>query len=355
MIKNNISKVTIVGAGLIGRILALLWLRSIPNIQLTLIDKAQSLSEHSGCGYASAGMVAPFSEIDLTSPELSLLGQQSLLLWPKILALLPSNTIFQQSGTLIIVHPNDVDNFCRLQKQIEEHFCTEHYSVVTKSNLAILEPELTGEKFYQNIVHLPLEANIHVPNFYQATTHYFEQHENVNYISKNIADIKKEVAIVESDYIFDTRGLGAKSIFHELHGIRGESIVVHAPNVQLRHMLRLIHPRYPIYIVPRGQQHYYIGATVIQGEDNSPISIKSILELTSALYTIHPGFYEARIVKTITQSRPTLFSVLPQVNYKGKFIELNGFYRHGHLLGPTICQQIIEKLSSERNDDRYCA
>ena len=116
-----------------------------------------------------------------------------------------------------------------------------------------------------------------------------------------------------------------------------------------------LHPRHKIYIVPRGAGLYYIGATIIHGEDNSAISVKSMLDLTSALYTVHPGFLEARILKTFAQSRPTLLKATPTTKRENNIIYLNGFHRHGHLLGPTICHKIINNIINKEHHDKNYA
>jgi len=44
-----------------------------------------------------------------------------------------------------------------------------------------------------------------------------------------------------------------------------------------------------------------------ESEDVSDISVRSTLELLSALFTVHPNFGEARVVNTETNCRPQAF------------------------------------------------
>ena len=60
--------------------------------------------------------------------------------------------------------------------------------------------------------------------------------------------------------------------------------------------MRLIHPRWPLYIIPRANNQFMIGATSIESEDDG-VSVRSALELLSAAYAVHPAFGEARIVE----------------------------------------------------------
>ena len=121
--------------------------------------------------------------------------------------------------------------------------------------------------------------------------------------------------------------------------MRGEVIHVHAPDVTIRRMVRLMHPRYRLYLVPRPDNHYLLGATQIEAEDMSAISVRSALELLSALYAIHPAFGEARVVETRTNCRPALLDNQPLVKARDRMLEINGLYRHGYLLAPALAEQ----------------
>jgi len=158
------------------------------------------------------------------------------------------------------------------------------------------------------------------------------------------------------DWVIDCRGLGAKADWPEiqgnsLRGVRGEVIRLYAPEVQLLRPTRLIHPRYPIYIAPKENHIYVVGATEIESDDHSEMSVRSAMELLSAVYTVHSGFAEARILEMATQCRPTLKNNLPEVHIdKGnsltKHMSINGLYRHGFMIAPAILDSVIELLEN---------
>ncbi len=153
------------------------------------------------------------------------------------------------------------------------------------------------------------------------------------------------------DWIIDCRGPGAKDAAKNLRGVRGEVIRLHAPEVKLRRPTRLIHPRYPIYIAPKEDDVYVVGATEIESEDLSPMSVRSAMELLSAVYTVHSGFAEARILEMATQCRPTLKDNLPEISLHHKLDQsnlmmINGLYRHGFMISPAILDCALEVLSS---------
>jgi glycine oxidase len=147
------------------------------------------------------------------------------------------------------------------------------------------------------------------------------------------------------DWAFDTRGLGAKTDVADLRGVRGEVFWLDAPDVKLTRPVRLMHPRYRIYIVPRSSaetpHRYVIGATEIESEDMSPMSVRSSLELLSAAYSLHPGFGEARIVNSLTNCRPALDDNLPSIRHEPRITRINGLYRHGYLLTPAVVEQAL--------------
>jgi glycine oxidase len=136
-----------------------------------------------------------------------------------------------------------------------------------------------------------------------------------------------------------------------LRGIRGEVIRLHAPEVKLRRPTRLIHPRYPIYIAPKEDDVYVVGATEIESEDLSPMSVRSAMELLSATYTVHSGFAEARILEMSTQCRPTLKDNLPEICHDqqsnvASLMKINGLYRLGFMISPAILDCALEILST---------
>ncbi|MBN3729082.1 FAD-dependent oxidoreductase, partial [Burkholderia sp. Ac-20379] len=141
----------------------------------------------------------------------------------------------------------------------------------------------------------------------------------------------------------DCRGLGAKPVLPALRGIRGEVARVHAPGIGLTRPVRLLHPRYPLYIAPKQNDLYVIGATEVEGEDMSPVSVRSALELLSAAFSVHPAFGEARILELGTQCRPTLPDHRPAIVRRGAAtLSVNGLYRHGFMIAPEVAQAAVE-------------
>jgi glycine oxidase len=105
----------------------------------------------------------------------------------------------------------------------------------------------------------------------------------------------------------------------------------------------MLHPRYPIYIAPKERGLFVIGATEIEGEDMSPVTVRSALELLSAAFAVHPAFGEARIVELNAQCRPTLPDHRPAIVWDGAAtIAVNGLYRHGYMIAPEVARTAVE-------------
>src|SRR5882672_55336 len=97
--------VGIVGAGLIGRLLALSLAKK--QCKVSLFDRDTVLGANS-CAYTAAGMLAPYSELEFAEPIIFALGVDSIRFWADILSQLDQRVFFQAAGTIAVAHPSDV-------------------------------------------------------------------------------------------------------------------------------------------------------------------------------------------------------------------------------------------------------
>ena len=109
-----------------------------------------------------------------------------------------------------------------------------------------------------------------------------------------------------ADFVIDCRGLAAKDDLPTLRGVRGERIVIKSREVNLARPIRLLHPRFPLYVVPWGDGVHMIGATVIESEETGAITLRSALDLLSAAYALDPALAEAEIVTPGRRRAPRL-------------------------------------------------
>jgi glycine oxidase len=156
------------------------------------------------------------------------------------------------------------------------------------------------------------------------------------------------VAPDDADVIVDCRGLAARDELADLRGVRGERLIVRSREVALRRPVQLLHPRHPLYVVPWGDGRYMIGATVIETEDDGPVTVRSALELLGAAYALHPAFGEAEILDMGAGVRPAFPDNMPRaiVREGGRRILVNGAYRHGFLLAPVLAETVARYLET---------
>ena len=72
----------------------------------------------------------------------------------------------------------------------------------------------------------------------------------------------------------DCRGLAARDALPSLRGVRGERILIRSRDVHFSRPIRLLHPRHPLYVVPWADGVHMVGATVIESEDPSPMTVQ---------------------------------------------------------------------------------
>lgn len=334
----------IAGAGLLGRLLAYELLQKGHHI--TLFDKDDQRGEQS-CGFVAAGMVAPYSELGKREKLIFTLGMQAFDYWETLAQKLNQPQLFKKLGSVVLAYPQDSAELQRFRDYVLRQLPHETLDFLDRSTLSQLEPEL---QTHLQAFYLPHEANVNTVLLFEALKNYFLDNTVDWHTASEVIHIEPQRIHTHQrqysfDVVFDCRGLGAHSTFPQLRGLRGELLWLHAPDVNITHTLHVMHPRHPIYVVPRAKHHFVVGASEIESSDMSPISVRTTLELLTTLYAIHTGFAEARIIRTLVNCRPALPDNLPKIQSEKGFIAINGLYRHGYLLAPAMIQQAMHALS----------
>ena len=328
----------VIGGGLLGRLLA--WRASLSGLSVTLSDAGSRLGEQSAA-WAAAGMITPEAEVIDADAEIVAMGRRSLVLWPQWLAQLPTPVFYRDTGTLLLWHREDAGEAARFDTMLKARNKSAKLLHLDAAELNELEPAV-GTRFPKAFF-LPGEAQIDNRGLLNALAVALEEAEVRCHWHTRIAD-----AFPAAQVVVDCRGMGSQATWPELRGVRGEIARLHAPEVELHHMLRLLHPRYSVYVAPRADGMLVVGATSIESDDRSPVSVRGALELLSSAYSILPALAEARIVEFATQVRPALPDNRPALRYDARsgVLRVNGLYRHGFLLSPTVVEEILALLSS---------
>jgi glycine oxidase len=260
---------------------------------------------------------------------------------------------------MVLCHPHDQAEWVHFSQRIVNQYpeSSSYFHQLTHATLRQLEPELTK---FETAYYFPDEAHLDCQSLMSAIRQHFDSNKVTYHLNTPILSISPKLITTQTDshhfdMVFDCRGLGAHSTFNNLRALRGELIWLYAPEVQLQRPIRFLHPRYSLYIVPRPGNIYLVGASEIEAEDHSPISVRTTLELLTAVYYLHAGFAEARIIKTVTHCRPTLSHHLPCIKLTDGLIAINGLYRHGYLIAPALVEEILRSLHSQHQAIRYPA
>ena len=340
------DKVAIIGAGICGSLTAFFAQKSGLNVHVFEPDR-----DKKNCSFTAAGMLAPMAELESSDDSIYQLGMKSLQMWPEIIEMLGGGIFHRDNGTLVISHRQDAPVFNQfvsvLKRKLADDFSS-HCEVLSEQDL---EPELKdlGASLY-----LKKEAQVDSHQTLNAL-HRSLQNSSQNKATwhwKKATEIKANYVDGEFfDWVFDCRGLAASKDIPGMHGVRGEVIMVQAPQVNISRMVRVMHPRYRIYIVPRENNRYMIGATEIQSDDNGPMSVRSTLELLSAAFSVHSGFAEARILSLDSNVRPSTLDHQPVVETQQGLTRINGLYRHGYLLSPAVVAKAFNEVGININSN----
>ena len=337
----------IAGAGLAGRLLA--WRLARSGCKVSLFD-AKHRDDLTSASQTAAAMLSPLAELAVSDDAVFELGQRSLALWPTLLSQMATPVYFRQDGTLVVAHKQDgasLEHFSRLLHHKLPAACQAQVQTLDAAALAQLEPLLAGR--FGGGLYLAGEGQLANDQLMAAlaveldslgvTWHEGQRVETIQ--EHSIACAEQTHAV---DVAVDACGVGSKSALPKLRGVRGEVLRVACQGVTLNRPVRLMHPRYQLYVAPRPGGEFVVGATELESEDAGPTTVRSVLELASALHSLHPAFGEARILRMSAALRPALDDHRPCIEQRGGVWHINGLYRHGYLCAPALVDDLERKL-----------
>jgi glycine oxidase len=322
----NKLAITVVGAGVLGLWQAFELARR--GHAVTLREALEESATGAASRYAGA-MLAPYCECDEAEPIVHQLGLRGLELWRQAYP----GVIMR--GTLVVAAGRDYAELVRFARMTEGH------RQVDGREIAALEPDLAG-RFARGL-------------FFAGEAHLAPRPALQFLVSElrrlgaalRFGDPVPPASLEAGDgVVIDCRGMAARDDLPSLRGVRGEMAVVRAPEVKLSRPIRLIHPRFPLYLVPWGDGVYMAGATMIEREDCGPVTVRSALDLLGAAYAIDPAFGEAEIIELSAGVRPAFLDNVPKAIARDRRIFVNGAHRHGFLLAPVLAEAVADFLAS---------
>lgn len=375
----------IAGAGLLGRLLA--WRLSRLGHRVSVFDPAPGPEPRfradlpglgapevplQAAGFTAAGMLSPLAELDNAEPAVAALGWRSIGMWRDVAAALPGPPFFATRGSLLLAHRSDLGAARRVLDRLNTATQSPDWTAsqpaggvqtLSTAQLRALEPAVQGPA---HAWLLGGEGQIDTVATLQAL------HDAAPGVQwhwgQPVQDVHEDGHMTLRDgtraafeQVIDVRGLGAQPHW-PVRGVRGEVVWLHAPGHGLQRPVRLLHPRHRVYLVPRPGDLVLVGASEIESEDRSPVSLRSAVELMAAAHSVVPALAEARIVRLDANLRPALPDNAPRTEWQGRCLRINGLFRHGWLLAPALVDDALrgsglapQGLSELRQDQEVSA
>ena len=312
-------RVTVIGAGVAGLTSALALAGR--GCAVEVVERGPALGAES-CSRYAGGMLAPWCERESAEELVVELGREALEYWPT------KHAATVRKGSLVLAQRRDEPDLERFARRTRNH------RRLDAAAIAELEPDLAGR--FAHGLFFPDEAHL-------------DPRAALVSLAARLADrgvpIRFGVAAEEvPGPVLDCRGLAARDRLTDLRGVKGEMLIVRCPEVSLARPVRLLHPRFPLYIVPRADHRFMIGATMIESDERGRVTARSVVELLNAAYALHPAFAEAEIVELGCDARPAFPDNLPRIRRQGETVFVNGLYRHGFLLAPALARRAAAVL-----------
>jgi glycine oxidase len=326
-------QVSVVGAGIAG--LACAVELAERGVDVEIIDRGAQLGA-ACCSWYAGGMLAPWCELESAEPLVAKLGMESMAWWREKVP----GVVF--NGSLVVAHGRDSSELTNFSRRTEE------FEWLDGEAMGALEPDLRGRfnkaLFFRQEGHLDPRAALGA-------------------LAQRLRDLGVSIrfgvagamtapacwgAPSSQRQVLDCTGLAARGVLTDLRGVKGEMLLLRLRDISLSRPVRVLHPRIPLYIVPRADGLFMVGATMIESDQPTRISARSMLELLSAAYALHPAFGEAEIVEIGTGVRPAFPDNLPRIRWSGDTLYVNGLYRHGFLLAPALARRVAGILLEDR-------
>ena len=316
------THVQIIGAGVAGLCCAAELVDR--GFHVSIYERSEALGSNA-CSWWAGGMLAPWCEEESAESMVVDLGKSAADWWQD------KTDIVSHRGSLVVSPRRDAAELRRFADLTREH------QWLDGAGPSELEPDLDGR--FQTALFFSREAHLDPRKAIAKLANRIEDKG-----SELVFDREVTAAELDADVVVDCRGFAARDHLEGLRGVKGEMLILRSDELQFTRPIRLLHPRHPMYLVPRGDGHYMLGATMIENSERTRFSVLSMLELLNAAYALHPALAEAEIVETGVDVRPAFRDNLPALSRRDNVIYVNGLFRHGYLLAPSMARQVADSL-----------
>ncbi len=316
----------VIGAGVAGLCAAYALARKGVEVEIVERERATGL----GCSRFAGGMIAPWCELQSAEPLVATLGEEALDFWSRELG------VATLAGSLVVAPTRERAELSDFARR------TRNFETLDAKGIAALEPDLAGR--FETALFFPKEAHLDPRAAMAALTERLAQMPNVVFRFEQDGAGLAPVP----DWTVDCRGFAARDALPGLRGVKGEMLMLRSEEIAFSRPVRMLHPRRPVYVVPRGDGAFMVGATMIENEERARVTARSLVELVNSAFAIHPAFAEAEIVETGSDLRPAFADNLPRLLKRDRALYINGLYRHGFLLAPALARRAAEVVLNDK-------
>jgi glycine oxidase len=316
----------VIGAGVAGLCAAEALARKGVDVEIVERERGPGL----GCSRFAGGMIAPWCELESAEPLVAALGEEGLDFWSRDIG------VARVAGSLVVAPRRERAELFDFARR------TRNFETLDGAGIAALEPDLAGR--FEAGLFFPAEAHLDPRAAMAAIVERLAQMPNVAF---HFGQDEAGLATIP-DWTVDCRGLSARDALPGLRGVKGEMLILRSEEIAFSRPVRMLHPRRPVYVVPRGAGAFMVGATMIENEERARVTARSVVELVNSAFAIHPAFAEAEIVETGSDLRPAFADNLPRLLKRDRTLYINGLYRHGFLLAPALARRVAEVVVNDR-------
>jgi glycine oxidase len=326
-------RVAVIGAGIAGLTCALELAQR--GAEVEVLERAEVLGS-SSCSWYAGGMLAPWCELESAEPLVATLGSESLAWWQRNF---PGTVL---NGSLVVAHARETADLLLFGRR------TQRFEWLDGEAIAALEPDLAGR--FNKALYFREEGHLDPRDALAVLAQRLaDLGVTIRFgVSASVEVLAARSSGIRDSCVLDCTGLAARGVLKDLRGVKGEMLLLRLRDVSLSRPIRVLHPRLPLYIVPRADGLFMVGATMIESDAPLRITARSMLELLGAAYALHPAFGEAEIIEIGTGVRPAFPDNLPRIGWHGGALYVNGLYRHGFLLAPALARRAAQVVLEEQ-------
>ncbi|GAA1019431.1 glycine oxidase ThiO [Acrocarpospora pleiomorpha] len=346
--KNTDFDVAVVGAGVVG--LAIAWRAALRGLRVAVVDPDPGR----GATYASAGMLAPVSEVTFTEEPLLRLGLESLARWPSFRTELEEasgRTVdYRTDGTLEIAYDSDdlaqLDDLAGFEEtlglRVERLTGRE-----CRKREPMLAPSVRGGLLARDDAWV--DPRLLAPALCAALARARATFVPEPALKVQSGLVRLAEGAVRAEQIVVATGARSAALLPGLpvRPIKGQILRLHGPRGFLTGCVRGWVHGVPVYLVPRENGEITVGATMEEQGFDPRVTAGGVYQLLRDARDLVPGIAELELAETRTGFRPGTPDNLPLIGATGLpgVYVATGHHRAGVLLSPITADAVAALLT----------